>query len=139
MRNKDRLQIAWQAFSMENSLLQSYRALFMMVEAALLGLGFVLVQFFNGAWILVLSIIGCIVIVIWILVCEFKKRDVDRCRNRIIELKSLAGEDWLKYLKRGFSPSGGNIARYIFNYVIPILIVGLWIFVVRLGILARTG
>ena len=130
MQTKDRLQIAWQAFSMENSLLQSYRVLFMMVEAALLGLGFVL----DGAWILAPCIIGCTVAVTWILVCEFKKRDVDRCRDRIIELESLLGEDWLKYLKRGFSPSGGNIARYIFNYVIPILIVALWIFVVRLEV-----
>ncbi len=56
MENKDSLQICWQAFSMENSLLQSYRTLFMMVEATLLALGFVLLQVFNGAWVLAFMI-----------------------------------------------------------------------------------
>ena len=42
MEDKDRLQICWQAFSMEHSLLQGYRMLFLMVEAALLALAYVL-------------------------------------------------------------------------------------------------
>lgn len=132
MQDKDRLQIAWQAFSMENSLLQSYRALFMMVEAALLALGFVLIQYYKGAGILFPGIAGFITIVTWVLVCEAKKRDVDRCRDRIIELQSRVGEEWSNYLKRRFSLLGGNTARYIFNYVIPVLIAGLWIFLIRL-------
>ena len=132
MQDKDRLQIAWQAFSMENSLLQSYRALFMMVEAALLALGFALIQYYKGVGILFPGIAGFITLVTWALVCEAKKRDVDRCRDRIIELQSRVGEEWSNYLQRRFSLSGGNTARYIFNYVIPVLIAGLWIFLIRL-------
>ena len=130
MTDGDKLQVCWQAFSMENSLLQSYRTHFMMVEAALLALGFVLLQVYRGTGILVPAIIGWIVAIIWIILCEAKGKDVDRWRDRIIGLQSATGTDWFEYLKSGFTLQGGRAARAFFNYAIPILIAALWVIMV---------
>jgi hypothetical protein len=129
VEDKDRLQIAWQAFSMENSLLQSYRVLFMMVEAALLALGFMLLELYEGAWIWAPASSGFIVAVLWGIICHYKGKDVDEWRDRIINLKSAVGNDWFEYLKPGVKFPGGRIARWIFNYIIPGLVFLLWIFI----------
>lgn len=130
MKDKEKLQLCWQAFSMENSLLQSYRTLFMMVEAILLALGFVLLQAYGGAGILVPAIIGWIVAVIWVIMCEAKGKDVDRWMERIISLQPVTGTAWFEYLKPGVKLPGGRIARYLFNYAIPLVIVVLWVVMV---------
>ena len=130
MWDKDRLQICWQAFSVENSLLQSYRMLFMMTEAALLALGYVLLEVYEGAWILVPGIIGWIIALIWVVICAAKARDVDRWMNRIVELQAIVEKDWFDYLKPGAKLSGGRVARYLFNYIMPLLVAVLWIFIV---------
>ena len=130
MKDEDKLQVCWQAFSMENSLLQSYRTLFMMAEAALLALGFVLLQVYEGAGILFPAIIGWIVALIWVIICEAKGKDVDRWMKRIVSLQSATGTAWFEYLKPGVKFSGGRIARYLFNYVIPLVIVVLWVVMV---------
>ena len=130
MRDEEKLQVCWQAFSMENSLLQSYRTLFMMVEAALLALGFVLLQVYEGAGILFPAIIGWIVAIIWVIICEAKGKDVDTWMKRIISLQPATGTDWFEYLKPGVKFPGGRIARYLFNYGIPLVIVVLWVIMV---------
>ncbi len=129
MNDREKLQVCWQAFSMENSLLQSYRMLFLMLEAALLALGFVVFQI-GGAWILVPAVIGWIVALIWVIICEAKGKDVDRWMNRIVSLQSVTRTDWFEYLKPGVKFSGGRLARYLFNYAIPLVIVLLWVFIV---------
>ncbi len=129
MNDREKLQVCWQAFSMENSLLQSYRMLFLMLEAALLALGFVVFQI-GGAWILVPAVIGWIVALIWVIICEAKGKDVDRWMNRIVSLQSVTGTDWFEYLKPGVKFSGGRLARYLFNYAIPLVIIVLWVFIV---------
>ena len=129
MEDKDRLQIAWQAFSVENTLLQSYRMLFMMVEAALLALGYVLLAF-GGVWIWLAAGCGWAVAIIWGIICHYKGKDVDEWRDRIVNLQSVVGNDWFEYLKPGVKFPGGRIARYIFNYIIPGLLFLLWVFVV---------
>jgi len=132
---------------MENSLLQSYRAQFMMVEAALLALGFVLFRADLDLGILFPAVVGWIVAAIWMIVCEAKKRDVDNWRNRIVRLQSVTRTNWFEYLKsqvepskRGFGGrlfnylrtklSGGVFARFLFNYVMPLVIATLWVFMV---------
>jgi len=130
VKDEKKLQVCWQAFSMENSLLQSYRTLFMMVEAVLLALGFVLLQVYEGAGILFPAIIGWIVALIWVIICEAKGKDVDRWMKRIVSLQSATGTDWFEHLKPGVKFSGGRIARYLFNYVIPLVIVVLWVVMV---------
>ena len=130
MQDKDRLQICWQAFSTENSLLQSYRMLFMMLEATLLASGFVLLEVFEGSWIIVPAIAGWIVAPIWSIACHAKGRDVDKWMKHIEGLRSILGRDWFDYLKSGAKLTGGRVARYLFNFVMPLLIVVLWIFIV---------
>ena len=147
MEDKDKLQICWQAFSMENSLLQSYRMLFMMVEAALLALGFMLLELYEGAWIWAPATCGWAAAIIWGIICHYKGKDVNKWRNRILELKPKIARDWFDYLKLKVPKDwfkhptqwpkylwvqfqGGGIARYIFNYIIPGLLFLLWVFMV---------
>jgi len=159
VEDKDRLQIAWQAFSMENSLLQSYRMLFLMVEAALLALAYVLlvplVKDTKEFWMIwVAASLGWGIVIAWIMMCEAKGRDVDRWRDRIVRLQpiienrwSVVGKGWFDYLKPEVPKSwfkhlslwfkslwvqfqGGRLARILFNYVIPIIMAGLWVIVV---------
>ncbi len=140
MEDKDKLQICWQAFSMENSLLQSYRMLFMMVEAALLALGFMLLDLNDGAWIWAPATIGFIVAIIWGVICHYKAKDVDHWRDWITNPKSVVGNNCFDYLKPEVPKSwfkslkiqfkGGRVARWIFNYIMPGLVFLLWIFVV---------
>ncbi len=161
MEDKDRLQIAWQAFSMENSLLQGYRMLFMMVEAALLALAYALlvplVRDTKEFWMIwVAAVVGWLVAIIWGVICHYKGKDVDRWRDRILGFQSITEKDWSVVGKGWFDypkpevpknwfkhPSlwfkslrvqfqGGAIARYIFNYIIPAVVVGLWILMVVL-------
>ena len=91
MEDKDRLQIAWQAFSMENSLLQSYRMLFTMVEAALFAL--VLLKVFEGTWIWAPAICGWLVAITWGIISHYKGKDVDRWRDRILGFQSIIEKD----------------------------------------------
>ncbi|GAI04089.1 unnamed protein product, partial [marine sediment metagenome] len=100
-------------------------------EAALLALGFLLLEVFKGAWILVPAIIGWVVAIVWILVCEAKGKDVDRWMKRVIGFQLMVGKDWFDYLKPGVKLSGGRVTRFLFNYMIPCLIAVLWIFVVH--------
>ena len=138
MKDKDRLQICWQAFSMENSLLQSYRMLFMMVEAVLLALAYVLLVPLKGPLIWVAASLGWGIVAIWITICEAKGRDVDRWMKRIVGFQSIVekdwsivGKDWFDYLKLGVKLPGGRLARILFNWITPLSIAGLWILVVR--------
>ena len=154
MEDKDRLQIAWQAFSMENSLLQSYRMLFLMVEAALLALAYVLriplIEEFKQFWMIwVAASLGWGIVIAWIMICEAKGKDVNKWRDRILGFQSITekdwsvvGKGWFDYLKPEVPKSwfkslwvqfqGGRLARILFNYVIPIIMAGLWVIVVLL-------
>ena len=161
MKDKDRLQICWQAFSMENSLLQSYRMLFLMVEAALLALAYVLriplIEEFKQFWMIwVAASLGWGIVIAWIMICEAKGKDVNKWRDRILGFQSITekdwsvvGKGWFDYLKPEVPKSwfkhpslwfkslwvqfqGGRVARILFNYVIPIIMAGLWVIVVLL-------
>lgn len=130
VQDKDKLQICWQAFSMENSLLQSYRMLFMTLETVLLALGFVLLELFEGRWIFIPAIAGWVVAFVWAWTCRAKGKDVDIWRDRILGLQSIVGQNWFEYLRPGFKLSGGSFARILFNYILPIFVTGLWILIV---------
>ncbi len=102
MKDKDRLQICWQAFSMENSLLQNYRMLFMMMEAALLAFAYafgdksiaVPVIGWEVPIIWIGAGFGWAVVGVWIRACEAKGKDVDRWMARIRGFQSLVEKDW---------------------------------------------
>jgi len=155
VEDKDRLQICWQAFSMENSLLQSYRMLFTMVEAALLALTYVLlvpaIKEPKQLWMIwVAAGFGWGVVIAWIMICKAKGKDVDRWTDRILGFQpkiekewSIIGKGWFDYLKPEVPKSwfkhptlwfkflwvqfkGGRVARILFNWIIPLLMAGLW-------------
>jgi hypothetical protein len=112
---------------MENNLLQSYRMLFMMVEATLLALAYALFQ--KGLRMLAPVVIGLLVVIAWVIVCKAKANDVDRWARIIITFKPIINENWFDYLEPKIKLPGGRIARLLFNYFIPILVVLLWIFI----------
>jgi len=80
---------------MENSLLQSYRSVFLTLEAACIALAFASHQFFLSRGIVSLGFVGVGAAILWILVCYAKAQDVDRWRDHLLEVTNegdLEGE-----------------------------------------------
>lgn len=112
------------AMSMENSLLQSYRALFMAIEGALIASTITLIKLFEGSGIVWVGLAGLVIGIMWIIVCDAKGKDVDRWRNLLLkEAKKAHMYPYFSFMKSGFSLAGGRIARYWFNWIMPILII----------------
>jgi len=120
--------IALRAMAMENSLLQSYRALFTGIQAALLASAFALIKFEEVRWVPWLAVPSLIIGIMWIIVCHAKGNDVDKWMGYLTE--KAEEKNYFTYMKLGFTLTGGRIARYWFNWVMPILIIGLWIWVI---------
>ena len=107
--NKDKVNIFLRAMSMENSVLQSYRALFFALEAALIAVRFALIQFSAEESTVAVGIGGVIIGLMWIVVCHAKGNDVNRCRDHLLDVTKegdLAG--CFSYMKSGFSLAGGG-------------------------------
>jgi len=129
----DKIRICLQGLTMENSLLQSYRVLFMAIEAALFALGFVLLQIYQSKGLWWIAILGWLVAILWGIMCYFKSKDIDRWRNRLLKVAGKVGlSEWFEYLKPGFKFAGGQIIRWVFNYLMPLLVIGLWVFLLKL-------
>ena len=127
----EKVNIFLRAMSMENSLLQSYRALFLALEAALIAAAFTLIQLFEEKGIVGVGIAGLVIGVMWIIVCHAKGNDVDKWRNRLLEVTKEGDiQGYFSYMKSGFSLAGGRFVRYWFNWIMPILIILLWIWVI---------
>ena len=111
------------AMSMENSLLQSYRALFMAIEGALIASAITLIKLFEGSGIVLVGLAGLVIGIMWIIVCDAKGKDVDRWRDLLLKVaKKARMYRYFSYMESGFSLAGGRIARYWFNWIMPILI-----------------
>ena len=133
LKTIDKIRICLQGLTMENSLLQSYRLLFMAIEAALFALGFVLLQIYQGKGLWWIAIFGWLVAILWGIMCYFKAKDIDRWRNRLLKVVGKVGlSEWFEYLKPGFKFAGGRIIRWVFNYLMPLLVIGLWVFLLKL-------
>lgn len=129
MTPTEKLNIALRAMAMENSLLQSYRALFIGIEAALLASAFAFIKLKVWNVLLGVSIAGLIINGMWIATCVFKGKDVDKWMNYLRENSQgtdLQGQ--FDYMKSGITFEGGRIARHWFNEVMPGLIIALWTF-----------
>jgi len=127
---KEEVNIFLKVMSMENSLLQSYRTLFLALEAALIAAGFALIQLFGEKGMVWVGIAGLAVGVIWIVVCHAKGKDVDEWRGRLLQATQKGDlQGYFSYMESGFRLAGGRIARYWFNWIMPILIIGLWIWI----------
>lgn len=129
--NKEKVNIFLRAMSMENSLLQSYRALFLALEAALIAAGFALIGFSEEKSIVGVGIAGLVIGVMWIIVCHAKGNDVDQWRDSLLEMTKEGDlQGYFSYMKSGLSLVGGRVARYWFNWIMPILVIVLWIWVI---------
>jgi hypothetical protein len=130
---EDKIGIFLRAMFMENTLLQSYRALFLAVEATLIAAAFALIQLRRdegilAIWIVMLGIVGLIIGIMWVIVCTAKGKDVDRWRDLLLQTTKAGNlKNCFSYMKSGFSLAGGRVARYWFNWIMPILIIILWI------------
>lgn len=126
----EKINIFLTAMSMENSLLQSYRMLFLGLEAALIAARFALIRSDEGGDTLGIGVAGLVVGIIWVIVCHAKGNDVNRWRKHLLD--ETGGGDlkgYFSYMKSGFSLAGGEVARCWFNWIMPILIIALWIWV----------
>lgn len=128
----EKISIYLRAFSMENSLLQSYRSLFTGIEAALFAFVFALIKLFNGRWVLGIGVCGILIGVMWIIVCRAKGKDVDLWRDSILAETKEKNEikDCFTYLNGKSIFSGGKVARIWFNLIMPFLIILLWILII---------
>lgn len=120
---------------MENSLLQSYRALFIAIEAALFAVAFGLIKLFvnKGGELVGLGLGGLVIGIMWIIVCHAKGKEVDGWRDQLTTAARQARVGCFSYLESGFGLRAGRVARYWFNWIMPILIIGIWIRVIVYG------
>jgi len=126
--SKEKVNIFLRAMSMENSLLQSYRALFLALEAALIAAAFALIRLYEEKCILGVGIARSVIGGMWIIVCHAKGNDVDKWRDCLLEVTKEGDlQGYFSYMESGFSLAGGRVARYWFNWIMPILIIALWI------------
>ncbi len=124
--------IALRAMAMENSLLQSYRALFIGIETVLLASAFALsrhdIAMADKVWMV--GAAGLALCVFWIAVCITKGKDVDKWMKYLTE--EAREKEVFSYMKAGFTFQGGRFARHWFNEAMPSLIIVLWIVIILL-------
>ena len=127
----DKVCIFLDAMSMENSLLQSYRMLFIAIETILFGAAFASIELLEEKVVLwIIGGFGLVVGFMWIIVCHAKGRDVDKWRNRLLtETQRGNLKGCFSYMESRLGLAGGKVARYWFNWIMPFLIIGLWIWI----------
>jgi len=122
--------IALRTMAMENSLLQSYRALFIGIEAALLASAFALsrldMAMAEKVWMV--GAAGLAFCAFWIIVCAAKGKDVDKWMKYLTE--EAKEKEFFSYMKAGLTFQGGRFARHWFNEAMPSLIIALWIWMI---------
>lgn len=133
MKPEEKTNIFLQAMSMENSLLQSYRALFIAIEAALIAMAFGLSTLFDNKWIELVGLGGLVIGIMWIIVCHAKGKEVDGWRDQLTTAARQARVGCFSYLESGFGLGAGRVARCWFNWIMPILIMWIWICVIVYG------
>ena len=150
IEDKYRSDFYLQAISSQDMLLQSYRALFLTLEAALLGLAFFLDQSGRGD-LTFPALAGMTLGLVWILVCSHRGYMIDRLKE---ELKN-AMEGRTDNLKGWFDLSYGGgssgffswgivcnlvsatlrgppekyIPRLSFNLIAPAIVIVIWVLV----------
>ncbi len=122
--------IALRALAMENSLLQSYRALFIGIEAALLASAFALSRLDTAEKVWMVGVAGLALCASWIVVCRAKGKDVDEWMKYLT--KEAEGKEFFSYMEASFTLQfqGGRFAHHWFNEAMPSLIIGLWVWMI---------
>jgi len=150
---KSIIQFYLQSISSQDSLLQSYRALFLGIEAVLFGLAYVLYQSRNEALIWLPAMIGIIFSFLWIFVCSHRGCMIDQLKKELKKLTNgqtgdlkrwfelsygkASSEECLRIKKLGNligtykGPSEKWIPRVCFNLFFPIFAISLWIWILN--------
>lgn len=119
------VQLYLQSISAQDSLLQSYRILFIAMETILFALAFALHRNQNG--LLLLPIIcGLVFGVLWVIICNHRGWMIDKLKAETEQLVKCTNlESWFKlaYKARGEK----WVPRFAFNMLSPALAIGLWI------------
>ncbi len=113
--------------------LQSYRMIFIGLEAVLFGFAYALLQFNEGRWVEWIAAIGILFCVLWMLICWRRGMYVWDWRERLLtEMQGTEADDFLRKWERG---EGGwktlhfmrPVTRCMFNFVLPPVVVAIWI------------
>jgi hypothetical protein len=121
------IQICQNALSMENSLTEGYRSLFLTIEAIALAGAAILVQLEATPYsIFLLAVLGLILCVIWVWKVEERTKIIDEWRQRIFEQtqkeKTLA-EYFKWYMPRGLH---WKSVRIWLDTGAPLFVIALW-------------
>ena len=141
LKRSGKISLYLKAMSMENSLLQSYRALFIAIETILFAFVFAIIKSpAPNLLIVLIGAIGLIICILWIIVCYAKSKDVDSWRDSLIRESKNHNEleEKFEYLKKpGLSLAGGKFSRICFNYLIPSLMLIIWIGIIIVIIIVQ--
>lgn len=147
---RDQIQSYLQCVSSEDSLLQSYRVLFLAIEAIIFGLAYVSYQTGNIKSLGIPASIGIAFCLIWMIVCIHRACIIDRLKDELQQLlkgscTDLKGWFNLAYGKASTTecrklrnlihtfgrPAEKCIPRITFNFVTPAGIIILWLVVLN--------
>jgi hypothetical protein len=133
MEDSDVVQICQNAMAMENATLQSFRSLFLTVEAVALGVGAVLISV-NSLRILILgiTIVGILITVPWYLQVQQRTRILDDWMEKIFDSTrgTRVSEHFENYKKTGVH---GHSIRLWFDIGAPLCVVMLWVMLLWLS------
>ena len=117
----------------DDSMLQSYRSIFIGIEAILFGFALALWQLDIATvayWLALPGTVGC---VLWTLVCEHRGSEVWAWRDQLLSLTS--GTDAGQFLETQWKGTGGlaslgfmhRVARIVFNWLFPMILFLGWV------------
>jgi len=123
-----KMSLYLQCISAQDTLLQSYRMLFIGTETILFALAFSFLQRPQKDFI-VLSVFGFSVCVFWIIVTNLRGRIIDKLKKKT---KILAEESGLLDLfKLAYGSKGEKfLPRLTFNIILPLSAIGLWVLII---------
>lgn len=148
-RSTQQIQFYLHCISSQDSLLQNYRMLFIAIEAVFFGLAYVLYQTGAQGLLKIPAIVGIILCGVWIFVCTHRGCMTDRLKEELKQLcegnnRNLKGwfalsygkassEECLKKPKNLLHAFLGHsekwVPRVVFNFISPLFLIILWIFI----------
>ena len=126
-----------QGYSTETQLLQTYRMIFLALQAILFAGAFAFSQFsqvyeMGKMYVVVItgvSGIGIFFLFMWIIMCEERSDRAEEWRNEITNLTTTGKSPEAKFkglCKRGRSL---NTIRFCFNFLMPLILIVAWVIV----------
>lgn len=133
MRNKsvnsellNEFQLYLQAITSQDALLQSYRILFLTLEAILFALAFALLSIGLERFLWFPVLFGILFSILWIIICNHRGWIIDQIKK---EAENLVNNTRLERLfKKAYRmPGEKTVPRFTFNILLPLIAVVLWL------------